>query len=205
MPELDPTFLALPLDRLSEVALETMASTPGLDYGDLRIHRDLVQGIHVREGDLIALTDSEPLGFGIRLIVEGSFGFAASSELSEKGVLGAIKAAAQMARALKPLLPEQVALAAEPAHQESWVGPYEQSPFAVPATEKVALMIEATSAALAAGAKFSEFYCLQVQENRLFVSTEGSRILQERVRMYPIFEVGMLDEQGSGLVETMRS
>jgi len=205
MPELDPTFLALPLDRLSEVALETMASTPGLDYGDLRIHRDLVQGIHVREGDLIALTDSEPMGFGIRLIVEGSFGFAASSELSEQGVLGAIKAAAQMARALKPLLPEQVALAAEPAHQESWVGPYEQSPFAVPATEKVALMIEATSAALAAGAKFSEFYCLQVQENRLFVSTEGSRILQERVRMYPIFEVGMLDEQGSGLVETMRS
>ena len=40
MPELDPTFLALPLDRLSEVALDTMASIPGLNYGDLRVLMD---------------------------------------------------------------------------------------------------------------------------------------------------------------------
>ncbi|MGH7758508.1 MAG: TldD/PmbA family protein, partial [Candidatus Dormibacteria bacterium] len=41
--------------------------------------------------------------------------------------------------------------------------------------------------------------------NRFFVSTEGSRITQQRVRLYPVLQAGMVDEHGSGLIETMRS
>ncbi|MHB8324400.1 MAG: TldD/PmbA family protein [Candidatus Dormibacteria bacterium] len=182
-----------------------MGSIPGLEYGDLRVHRDKVQGIHVRERDLISLGDSQPQGFGVRVVVDGSFGFAASSELSQDAVAKAVRAAAEMARQLRPLLDERVQLAEEPPHQERWQAPVELNPFDVPAERKVAFLIEATGAALDAGAQYAEFYCLQVQEDRFFVSTEGSRILQQRLRVHPVLEVGLSDEQGSGLVETMRS
>jgi TldD protein len=202
---LDPEFSGLPLDQLSWAALEAMAGTKGVGYGDIRIHRDRVQGIHVREHDLISLSESQPQGLGVRLVVDGSWGFAASSDLSEDGVRRAVGAAAEMARLLRPLLEERVELAPEPAHRQTWVAEVELNPFDVPAETKVGFMLEATERCLRAGAKFSEFYCLQVQENRFFVSTEGSRITQQRVRLHPVLEAGLVDEQGSGLIETMRS
>ena len=202
---LDTDFLSLPLDALADAALEAMARIPGMEYGDLRVHRDLAQWIHVREQELISLSDSQPRGFGVRLIVDGSFGYAAASELSPEAVVGAVRDAAAMAASLRSLLSERVELAPEPPHMSTWVAPSEINPFAIPAEEKIGLMRDATAASLSAGAKFAEFYIQQVQENRFFASLEGSRILQERVRVHPVLEVGMLDEGGSGLVETMRS
>ncbi len=201
----DAGFLEYPLDLLADAARTAMANVPGLEYGDLRVHRDLVQWIHVREQELISLSDSQPRGFGVRVIVDGSFGYAAASELSPEAVVAAVGSAAEMARSLRPLLAERVELAPEPSHQATWVSPRAINPFEIPAEEKVGLMREATAASLSAGAKFAEFYIQQVQENRFFVSLEGSRILQERVRVHPVLEVGMPDESGSGLVETMRS
>jgi len=203
--DLDVEFSSLPLDQLSSAAMEAMGSIPGLEYGDLRVHRDKVQGIHVREHDLISLSDSQPQGLGVRVVVDGSFGFAASSELSEASVVGAVRAAAELARQLRPLLDERVLLADEPIHQEVWEAPVGLNPFAVPAERKIEFLMEATAAGLSAGAQFAEFYCLEVEENRFFASSEGSRIRQQRVRVHPSLEVGMVDEQGSGLVETMRS
>ncbi|HUY56827.1 MAG TPA: TldD/PmbA family protein [Candidatus Micrarchaeaceae archaeon] len=205
MSEIDPGFLQLPLDRLADAALDSIAKTVGVSYGDIRIHRDRIQGIHVREHDLISLSESEPQGFGVRLVVDGSWGFAASSDLTEGGVTRAVTAAAEMAHLLRPLLEERVELAPEPAHQQTWIGEVETNPFDVAADRKVDFMLDATARCLTAGAKFAEFYCLQAQENRYFVSTEGSRISQQRVRLHPVLQAGLVDEQGSGLIETMRS
>jgi len=205
MAEIDPAFLALPLDKLADAALDAMAKTSDVGYGDIRIHRDRIQGVHVRERDLISLSESEPQGFGVRLVVDGSWGFAASSELTVAGVTKAVAAAAEMAHLLRPLLQERVELAPEPVHDATWIGEVDTSPFEVAAEAKVAFMLDTTAKCLSAGAKFAEFYCLQVQENRRFVSTEGSRITQQRVRLNPVLEAGMVDEKGSGLIETMRS
>ncbi len=205
MSGLDPAFLQLPLDDLAGTFLEAAEQLPGLGYGDIRIHRDRIQGIHVREHDLISLSESEPVGLGVRVVVEGSWGFAATSELSRDGVRRSLRSAGEMARRLRPLLEERVELAPEPPHRETWIGDVDVDPFSVPADRKVDFMLQVTDRGLRAGAKFAEFYCLQVQENRCFVSTEGSRILQQRARLYPVCEVGLVDERASGLIETMRS
>ncbi|MGC2192812.1 MAG: TldD/PmbA family protein [Candidatus Dormiibacterota bacterium] len=205
MSEIDPGFLRLPLDQLADAALDSIGKTVGVGYGDIRIHSDRIQGIHVREHDLISMSESEPQGFGVRLVVEGSWGFAASSDMTVEGVTRAVAAAAEMASLLRPLLQERVELAPEPAHQETWVGEVELNPFAVAAERKVDFMLESTAQCLTAGAKFAEFYCLQAQENRYFVSTEGSRITQQRIRLHPVLEAGLVDQRGSGLIETMRS
>ena len=203
--ELNEEFVRLPLDHLADAALQAMANTLGLEYGDLRVHRDRVQWIHVREHELISVSDSAPSGFGVRVIVDGSFGYAASSRLNPEAVAAAVETAADLARSLRPLLSERVELAPEPKHVATWIAPRVTSPFAIAVEDKVGLMVEATGAGLAAGARFSEFYLQQVEESRFFASTEGSRIIQERVRVHPVLEVGVLDEAGSGLLETMRS
>lgn len=205
MPQIDPGFLQLPLDQLGDAALDAIAKADGVSYGDIRVHRDRIQGIHVREHDLISLSESEPQGFGVRLVLDGSWGFAGSTDLTATGVAKAVVAAAEMARLLRPLLQERVELAPEPAHQETWIGEVELNPFEVAADRKIGFMLDATDRCLKAGAKFAEFYCLQVQENRFFVSTEGSRITQQRARLHPVLEAGLVDEGGSGLIETMRS
>ncbi len=202
---LDQAFLALPLDRLWDAASDSLARVAGLEYADLRIHRDRTQWIHVRERDLISQTEAEPQGFGVRLVVDGSWGFAASSELTPEAVAREVAAAAAMARLLRPLLEERVELAPEPAHQITWQAPVETNPFHVADDQKVAFMLDIADRGLRAGAKMAEFFCLQVQEDRFFASTEGSRILQERVRVWPRFEIGLVDEQVSGRMETMRA
>ena len=205
MTDLDPDFLALPLAALEEAALEAMAAVPQIEYGDLRVHRDRVEGIHVRDRDLISHTDSEPLGFGVRLVVDGSLGFAAASDLSPDSEARAVRDAAALARQLRPMLDERVRLAPEPVHRATWVAQVEVDPFGLPTDSKVGQLLEWSRAGLLAGARFAEAYCLSVKEQRLFVSTEGTRTVQQRVRVHPVLEVGLIDEQGSGLMETMRS
>ena len=202
---IDPAFLALPLDELGAVALEAMGRIPDLEYGDFRLHRDRVEILHVKERELEAQYDLSPTGFGVRVVAGGSWGFAAASDLTPDGVAQAVAAAARLATQLRPLLQERVQLAPEPPHRASWCSAYEENPFDVPLEEKVAFMRDVNDRLLLAGGRFADFVVWAVQENRFFVSTEGSRLLQQRVRVHPVYHVGMPDEQGSGLIETMRS
>ena len=205
MAELDPDFLALPQDELVSSALEAMAELPGLDYGDLRVHRDRIELLHVKERALEAHQELHPCGVGVRLIVGGAWGFCGSSDCTADGVRRAVRRAAELARTLGPLQTERVELAPEPPHQATWIGPCEQDPFRVPLEEKLAFMQTVTDRLLRGGAEFADFVSQAVVESRLFVSTEGSRIRQQRTRVHPLYQAGIRDRDGSGLVETMRS
>jgi TldD protein len=205
MSEVDPAFLSIPLEALKDAALDAMAAVDGLEYGDIRVHRDRTQTIHVCEHELDSLGDSQIEGFGIRIIVNGSWGVAGTSELTADAVRKGVASAGAMARLLRPMLEERVELAAEPPHRATWAAEVVRNPFAIDPDEKINFMLGVTETALEVGAKFAEFNCAQVQENRFFASTEGSSITQQRIRLDPLLEVGLVDEGGSGQIETMRS
>ncbi len=205
MRELDADFLALPQDELAQAALEAMGQVPGLDHGDFRLHRDRIEYLHVKERDLEAHQELRPIGFGVRLVVDGAWGFAGSSQCTPEGVSRAVRQAARLAQILRPLQAERVELAPEPAHRATWVAPYEVDPFAVPLEEKVDFMQSVTDRLLRAGAEFADFTIQGVVESRLYVSTEGAEIRQQRARIHPVHRAGIRDPAGSGLVETMRS
>ena len=72
---IDPTFTALPHRRLAEAAL-ARARDFGVDHADFRFERVRYQYFTVRDGQLQGASDSEDLGFAVRVLHEGAWGFA---------------------------------------------------------------------------------------------------------------------------------
>ena len=79
--EVDPDFLALPRQRLADAALAA-ALSDGAQYADLRVHRIVNEIIHIRDGELETAVTSTQLGLAVRVIVDGTWGFASHADLS---------------------------------------------------------------------------------------------------------------------------
>ena len=78
---IDASFLALPLAALTDAAL-TRAVDLGCEHADLRVERIRTQTICLRDGRQEAFTDGEDLGLSVRVIHEGTWGFAAGVVLT---------------------------------------------------------------------------------------------------------------------------
>ena len=84
--------------RLADAAL-TAATGAGASYCDVRIGRYLQQFVITRENRVENVVNTESTGVGVRVLVKGTWGFSATSDLSEKGVVGAARQAAAVATA----------------------------------------------------------------------------------------------------------
>lgn len=100
----DPShFLNEYIDRsakksLADIALNT-AKSKGASYADVRIGRYLQQNISTRETRVQSIANSESYGIGIRVIVNGTWGFSATSEVTEGSVIKCAQSAAAIAKA----------------------------------------------------------------------------------------------------------
>src|SRR3712207_7112741 len=79
--DVDESFLALPLSALTEAAL-TRAVDLGCEHADLRVERIRTQSISLRDARLESLADGEDLGLAVRVVYEGTWGFAAGVVLT---------------------------------------------------------------------------------------------------------------------------
>ena len=77
---LDPTFSALPHRRLGDVAL-ARAQELGASHADFRFERVRYQYLGARDGVLQTASDTEDLGFSVRVVHGGAWGFAAAGLL----------------------------------------------------------------------------------------------------------------------------
>ena len=145
-----------------------------VDYADARYVRTRVETIATRNGELDELDASESEGIGVRVRLDGAWGFAATRGLDRRDVEDALDRALAIARA-QPRPGGAVALAAEPAAQGSWATEMERDPFDVPLEYKLAQLAEA-DAALGAepgvSIAIARFEAMHV--DKLFASTEGS-------------------------------
>src|SRR5258708_7969734 len=85
MNKVDSAFLALPYEKLAEVALSEMKAQK-CSYGDFRFERLKGQMIQARDLNVERVTNSDSVGYGLRVIFQGSWGFASSYNLSEAAV-----------------------------------------------------------------------------------------------------------------------
>src|ERR671918_1980404 len=106
----DPTFLALPLDRLADAALE-VAQKRGATYADFRIERLRSHIIVGRDRELQTSVESETIGFSVRVVSKGAWGFAAGIDLTTEAVSAVAVRALEVAESLAPLNTEPVTLA----------------------------------------------------------------------------------------------
>ncbi|HVM04118.1 MAG TPA: TldD/PmbA family protein [Acidimicrobiales bacterium] len=204
MPDVDPAFLDLPFRRLAEAALGRAAGL-GATYADFRFERIRSQSVKVHDRSLERLVDSDTVGFAVRVVHGGAWGFAAGVELTPDAAAATAAAAVAVASTLAPLNSEPVELASEPAYQGTWVSSYQVDPFAVPAADKVAFLTAVNERVLAPGSvAHVDFSAGQVLENKYFADLAGSDLLQQRVRVAGEFTAVRVDPV-SGAFETMRS
>ena len=78
---IDASFLDLPRAALADAALER-AATLGAEHADVRIGRTRSQSLRVRDARLEGANDDEDQGLGVRFVVDGTWGFAATEDLS---------------------------------------------------------------------------------------------------------------------------
>ncbi|WP_324251232.1 PmbA/TldA family metallopeptidase, partial [Nocardioides sp. Leaf374] len=125
---LDPTFLALPFRSLGETALARAAEL-GATHADFRFERVRYQSLAVRDGVLQDASDSEDLGFAVRVVHRGSWGFASGVVLTPEEARRVAETAVGVAEVAASMTAEPVVLAPEPVHDDvTWVSSYAVNP-----------------------------------------------------------------------------
>lgn len=201
----DADFLALPRHELADAAL-TAAVNAGASYADLRIHRITTEIIQLRDGELETSVLTRELGLAVRVIVDGTWGFASHAELDPRVAADTARRAVAVATTLAPLNAERIELAPEPVYANaSWVSDYRIDPFEVAAADKIAVLDEYSGRLLAAdGVDHVSASLYAAKEQTFYADTFGSSITQQRVRVQPTLEAIAVDA-AVGTFDTMRS
>ncbi|HEY5749574.1 MAG TPA: TldD/PmbA family protein [Chryseolinea sp.] len=192
-------LLDVPLDaaqkkQLADVALNT-AKSLSASYADIRIGRYLNQFISTRENKVQNIVNTESFGVGIRVIVNGTWGFASTNTVTPDGIKKATQQAVAIAKANSKFQKEPVKLAPVKSYGEvTWKTPIEKNSFEVPVSEKADLLLKTNAAAQQNGASFVSSNLFQVNEQKYFASTEGSYIDQDIHRIWPTFSVTAVDK-----------
>jgi TldD protein len=197
---LNPVDVAIK-KKMADVALNA-AKSLGATYADVRIGRYLNQVVATRENRVQNIANTESYGIGIRVIANGSWGFAATNSLDNDSIAKAAGLAVAIAKGNSKLLTEPVQLAPQKGYGEvSWKTTIEKNAFEVPIKEKVDLLLGVNAGAMAAGAKYVNSNIFAVNEQKYFASTDGSYIDQDIHRIWPTFTVTKIDA-ASGQFET---
>jgi TldD protein len=179
---------------LAESALGA-AKRAGASYCDVRIGRYLNQSVITREARVQNITNRESSGIGIRVIVNGAWGFAATHQQTPAAVLAAVEQAAAIARANASIQTRPVQLAPVTGVGDvSWKTPIRRNAMAVPIQDKVDLLLSLNAAAINAGADFINSTLFLVNEQKYFASSDGSFIDQDVHRIWLPFTATAIDK-----------
>src|SRR3954470_19574895 len=149
---IDSSFTALPYRRLAAAAL-SRARDFGVSHADFRFERVRYQHLSVRDGHLQGAEDSEDLGFAVRVIHRGAWGFAAGVALTTDEAVKVAEQAVNVAMVAAAMTRSPVELAPEPVHDDvAWVSSYQVNPFDVALEDKAVLLEDWTGRLVAAEA-----------------------------------------------------
>ncbi len=202
---IDQQFLDLPLRRLAEAALARAADFHA-EHADFRVESLLSQDVNLRDGALVDASLGTDSGFAVRVVVDGTWGFAAGTALTVDDVVRTTEQAIRVATVAKPICTEPIELADEPVYDDmAWSSPYEIDPFDVTTAEKADLLTGWSRRLLddevvnhvVAGVN-------QVRENKFYADSHGTSTTQQRIRLHPVVEVYGADKE-RGLIDSMRT
>jgi TldD protein len=168
-------------EALAARALDT-ASARGADYADIRFENVRSERIEARNGVVATLSDTTSRGYGIRALVSGAWGFAASSDLSDAGVDRAAARAVDIAKAGAAIARSRNGEPPVKAYTDTFATPVKRDPHDVPLGERVKLLLDAEKAlhispVIRVGRAWMDLW----STDKFFYSTIGSKI-EQRIR-----------------------
>ncbi|MEO6939172.1 MAG: TldD/PmbA family protein [Candidatus Kapaibacterium sp.] len=185
------TVLAKPGQSEQELVgkLLAHAKSIGATYCDVRLVRYLSQSVSVREAIVTGISDSESYGIGVRVIKNGTWGFASSNAVTEKAGKNLIQEAVDMATANAKLQSQPLDLAPVDAVTTEWKTPIKKNPFEVSFKDRAQFLLDMHALAAATNIGGNKLFVNSnlncVREEKYFASTDGSSIWQEITRMDP--------------------
>lgn len=165
---------------LSRLALKE-AEKRGASYADIRSSEILNELLTVKDGEPETVNLLQTKGFGVRVIVDGAWGFAGSIVMEREEVVKTVHMAISIAKASAMLKRREMALIPEEARKDKYSTPVKKDPFECPLEEKLDVLVQA-SRTLKEQSKLiraSYGYYHGFKENKLFMSTEGAEINQQ--------------------------
>ncbi len=164
------------------------ARSAGAGYADARIARQKQNFVFTREQQIQNVVDTETMGCGVRVLVDGTWGFAATRRLTRDAVSGAAREAVAIARANRVARDRAVEWLSGPAVTGSWRSPFRTDPFAVSVEDKAGLLLRANAEALrATNVRFVNSSLFFVKEEKNYANSDGSLTVQTIVRTWPTF------------------
>ncbi len=163
-------------DEYAELALKRITAS-GAEYGDIRIQDSSTEHIEGEDRRIASIRDIKDIGFGVRVLYHGAWGFAASSVLSLEEVPRVANLAIEIARGSASVALEKVRLVPEPVHRDCVVTPYCIDPFTIPLEKKTDLLLNVMETLhRQSGIARSSASLWARRDRKLFMSTEGSRV-----------------------------
>ena len=209
------------MDEILDRALNG-AELGGATYADARVVETRSQLIEVKNRRVSALQEGAELGLGVRVMVGGAWGFAASADVSVAEAERCSRLACRVAAASARFRHDPIRLSWADNHVASYATPLERDPFEVPLPDKLALLTEATGIMERERGVRVALGNLQLwDERKHFASSEGARIRQRivhsgsgiaawatdgqdlQVRSYPNSFGGQFESGGFEIVERL--
>ncbi|MHB8719364.1 MAG: TldD/PmbA family protein [Candidatus Dormibacteria bacterium] len=162
---------------LTDRALDAAAAA-GSSYADCRVVDRVIESVTVKNGAPNALCRSEDAGIGIRVLVDGAWGFAGTQRTDADGLQGAAQLAVRLARAAARTAVAPVRLAPLDAVIATYATPILRDPLGVPLEERLGVLLDADAAMAIDGVVSREGAVACERHRRWFASSEGARIEQ---------------------------
>jgi TldD protein len=180
------------------LALDAVKSA-GAAYADVRITHGNTESIATRERQISNVSKNETYGIGIRALVGGSWGFAATRDLRKDAIAAAAKRAAAIAAANDKISPVKTTLSpVKKVPDGRWITPHEIDPFTIPVERKAELLFKTNEEALRVkGVRFVTSSINSIRDSRLLATSEGSLIQQTFLRVGPNVNVTAVSDDNS--------
>ena len=192
------------LEKLGAIALAESKKYKAT-YCDIRIVRLRDQRLGMRlsadrgTGKTLAVptvAEDSTFGFGVRVIVNGAWGFASSPLVTKEEIARVTGEAAVIAKANATIQPKPIQLAPVKAYRDRWETPHEKDPFAVSIEEKLELLRSSSEEIKKNQRVFGSSATLSLRsEDKYFASTEGSSIQQLILQIYGNLDATAVDRQ----------
>jgi TldD protein len=184
---------AINKDKLADISM-ALAKKLGASYADIRINRYRNESISTREERVQNVSRTQSFGCGVRVLVKGAWGFAASHVVSLESVRRITEQAVEIAKANAKHQRRPVELVSTPTVTAKWRSAFEKDPFDLPTEPKIDFLLKLNAAAMKAkGASFVNSSVAFRNEEKFYASTDGSRIEQYIIRSQPQLTVTAVD------------
>jgi TldD protein len=152
-----------------------LAERRGTQYADVRMVVNRTESISVKDGIVEGLNSSETQGMGVRVLVDGAWGFASSHDLTRDEIDYITEQAVKIARASQLVSGEKVDLGPAVTSQGTYQTPYKIDPFSVALEDKLALLMKADEEMdKVQGVRTHRAHVTAQKEHKLFANSEGA-------------------------------